>query len=83
MRECGIKYFTNSLIQLIVDDGTPPWRFLILDLIVSTIRIKSYGSRLRSGERVRICVFRVGGWDVEYSGSVGIGDGLYPTNTCR
>ena len=50
-----MKSFTNSLIQLVVGDGAPVRRLLVLDLNISAIRGWSDGTRgMRGGKRVRL-----------------------------
>ena len=50
-----MKSFTNSLIQLIVGDGAPVWRLLVLDLNIGAVRGWSDGTRgVRGGKRVRL-----------------------------
>jgi len=46
MRLRGMKGFTNSLIKLVVSDGTPIWWLLVLDLNISSIRSGADSSRV-------------------------------------
>ena len=56
-----MESFTNSLIQLIVGDGAPVRRLLVLDLNISAIRGRSNGTRgVRGGKRVRLLHWNCG-----------------------
>ena len=57
-----MKSFTNSLIELVIGDGAPVGRLLVLDLNIGTIGGRRDGCRgVRGRQRVRLLHRNCGG----------------------